>query len=236
MLEVESLKTRIGDNEMHYLKAGDGLPVVFLHGGASDSRDWVVAMNTLCQSYALYAPDLPGYGRNDRTRRGRHLSEFIDFTRSFVQSLGLDSPTLVGHSLGGRVCLEIALRYPQGVGKLVLVDAAGLGDISRWGKLLHTSIWNTRRALKIPQPYPAILPEVGEAGQWNCMPRLPGLTVPTLLVWKRHDPYFPLSIPRKAKQLISEASLVVVPGYGHAPHKQNADYFNKYLRIFLDGG
>jgi pimeloyl-ACP methyl ester carboxylesterase len=119
---IQSLNLKIGERKAHYLKAGSGCPVVLLHGGASDSRDWTETMPALSQSYSLYAPDMLGYGLTDRDKPGYYLSEFVDFTFDFIQTLGLDSVALVGHSIGGRVCLEIALQHPEKVRRLVLID------------------------------------------------------------------------------------------------------------------
>lgn len=82
--------------------------------GASDCRDWLSTMDILSDSHTFYAPDLIGYGQSDKSKDGYYLSDFVDFTMQFTEVLGLRSSSLVGHSLGGRVCLEIALRYPKG--------------------------------------------------------------------------------------------------------------------------
>ncbi len=232
---IESLTVTVGGNQAHYLKAGSGTPVVLIHGGASDSRDWVGTISALDMSYQFYAPDLIGYGQSDRTKSGYYLADFVEFVMGFIQALNLDSPVLVGHSLGGRICLEISLRYPERVSKLVLIDAAGLGGLSRLGRLLHIMFWAERKLLRRPQPYPEILPEDGEGWHWLCLDELPELKVPTLIVWKRHDPYFSLSVPRKAKKLMPDARLVVMPGYGHAPHKQDVEVFSRVLKDFVDG-
>jgi pimeloyl-ACP methyl ester carboxylesterase len=220
----------MGDYQAHYLKAGSGPPVVLIHGGASDSRDWVATMATLSHRYSLYAPDLIGFGLSDRTKDGYYLSDFSEFIIKFVEILGLEHPVLVGHSFGGRLCLEVALRHPERVSKLVLVDSSGLGKVSRLGNVLLTAFWVIRKTLRHPQPYPKFLAKEGEDTHWLCVDELPELKVPTLIVWKRYDLYFPLSIARRAKELIAGAHLVVLPGYGHAPHKQD----NSLLLDFLD--
>ena len=104
----ESKTGKLGDCRVHYLKAGCGSPVLFLHGGASDSRDWLGTGEALSRSYSLYAPDLPGFGLSDKPKDAYHISDFIEFILGFIRELNLDSPVLVGHSLGGRLCLEIA--------------------------------------------------------------------------------------------------------------------------------
>jgi len=151
---IESLKLRVDGQPAHYLKAGSGPPVVLLHGGASDSRDWVGTMTALNQSYSLYAPDLIGYGLSDRSKEGYYFSEFSEFVMGFIEALGLEKPFLVGHSFGGRLCLEIALRHPEKVSKLALVDAAGLGKVSRLGNFIFIAFWAIRQVLRLKPEAP----------------------------------------------------------------------------------
>ena len=148
--------------------------------------------------------------------------------------LGLENPALVGHSFGGRLCLEIALQHPENVYKLVLVDAAGLGRVSLGGNIVLAAFWAIRRLLRRRQPYPQFLAREGEDTNWLCIDELPNLRTPTLIIWKRHDPYLPLAIARRAKSLIPGAHLEVLPGYRHAPHQQNSEAFISLLLDFLD--
>ncbi|MFH1169566.1 MAG: alpha/beta hydrolase [Chloroflexota bacterium] len=230
---IESLRLKVEGHEAHYLKTGSGPPVVLFHGGASDSRDWLPVMSLLCQRYSLYAPDILGYGLSEKDSCGYHISDFIDFSVGFIQALGLECPVVAGHSLGGRICLDIALHHP--VRGLVLVDTAGFGRITPWGSLLNVSAWVVRRVLGRPQPYPKFLPDDGQDARWLCLERLPELRVPTLIVWQRFDPYMPLATAIRASQLIPGALLAVLPGYGHAPHKKDVRAFSQILAGFLDG-
>jgi pimeloyl-ACP methyl ester carboxylesterase len=231
---IESLKLKVNDVQAHYLKAGSGPPVMLIHGGASDSQDWVGTMAALSHRYTLYAPDLIGFGQTDRNKEGYYLSDFSEFMLGFIEALGLEHLVLVGHSFGGRLCVDIALNHPEKVRKLVLVDAAGLGNVSKFGNVVLIAFWVIRKLLRQRQPYPQFLTRDGEGNPWLCIDELPGLRTPTLLIWKRHDPYLPLTIARRAKELIPEAHLVILPGYGHAPHGQNKDAFNNHLLDFLE--
>ena len=231
---IENLQTNVNGYRAHYLKAGAGPPVVLLHGGASDSRDWLYTMTALSQRYTLYAPDLLGFGRNERKSEGYYLSEFSNFIMGFIDTLGLEQPVLVGHSFGGRVCLDIALQHPEKVGRLVLADAAGLGKVSRFGTVLLTGFWIARNLFRISQPYPKFLAREGDDPAWACVEELPNLEVPTLIIWKSRDLYYPVSIARRAAELIPEARLVIVPGLGHAPHGRTNREFNRHLLEFLE--
>jgi pimeloyl-ACP methyl ester carboxylesterase len=227
---IESLELKIGKRQAHYLKAGSGPPVVLLHGGASDSNDWRETMTALSQSYSL------GYGLTDRDKSSYYLSEFVDFTLDFIQAVGLDSSVLalVGHSLGGRICLDIALQHPEKVRKLVLIDSAGLARLARWGRFLGAAAFFIRRALGRPQPYPMFLNKDGEDKDWRCLDKLNRLKVPTLVIWSSRDPYYPLKGALQAKKLMPEARFEIFPGYGHAPHAKNREYFNNLLLSYLD--
>jgi len=233
---IEGLKLNVDGHRTHYLKAGGGPPVVLVHGGASDSRDWFDTMTSLAHRYTLYAPDLIGFGQNERSEDGYYLSDFSDFLLEFINTLQLEKPALVGHSFGARVCLDVAFQNHELVRKLVLVDASGLGKVTRFGSALTTVFWALRKLFRRPQPFPRFLAKEGDDYDRVSIDELARLTAPTLLIWKRLDPYLPLSIARRAEKLIPGSRLEVLPGYGHAPHQQNSQAFNRLLLNFLDGG
>ncbi len=230
---IPGFELEVRGHRTYYLKAGSGPPVVLLHGGASDSRDWLGTMAALAGRFTLYAPDLIGFGRSDRKEDGYYLSDFIEFTEEFIETLGLDSPDIVGHSFGGRVAAGVAVRDRVRVRRLVLVDASGLGKISGFGSALFTGFWALRKLLRQPQPFPRFLAKEGEDYNYIGEDALRSLEAATLLIWKRYDPYMPVSLARRAERLIPGARLEVLPGYGHAPHGQNSVAFNHLLLEFL---
>jgi pimeloyl-ACP methyl ester carboxylesterase len=230
---VENLTTTVNGAKAHYLKAGSGPPVVLFHGGASDSRDWLETMEALAHSYTVLAPDMIGFGQSDRSKPGYYLSDFTEFATGFIHELGYDSQALVGHSLGGRVCLEIALLHPEKVRQLVLIDTVGFGRLARWGMYIGAFMYWLRRFLRMPQPYPRYLKHVHEDREWMCLDMLPQLKPPTLLIWNERDPYYSVSQAARAVELIPDAHLEIFPGYGHAPHMKSRERFNSLLLDFL---
>jgi pimeloyl-ACP methyl ester carboxylesterase len=231
---VETLTLKVGDDSIFLRKAGEGPPVLLLHGGACDSADWVETMVPLSGSYTFYAPDLVGYGQSDRNRDGYYLSDFTDSTKGLIEALGLDSPlVIVGHSLGGRVALDIALNHPDRVRKLALIDTTGFSRLARWGSFLGTMAYLIRRLLGRPQPYPRFMMENGAVPDWVCLDRLPELKMPILILWNRRDPYYTVKGALRAKELMPQAQLEIMPRYGHAPHRTERDSFNKLLAAFL---
>jgi pimeloyl-ACP methyl ester carboxylesterase len=232
--DIESLWLNINGHRTHYLKAGSGPPVVLVHGGASDSRDWIDTMASLSRRFAFYAPDLIGFGQSQRNKTGYYLSDFSDFILEFIDALKLENPALVGHSFGARVCLDTALKSREQISRLVIADASGLGRMSWLGSSLFTFFWALRKVMGRPQPFPRFLAKEGDDYNNVSDETLRGLTTPTLIIWKRYDPYMPFKIARRAERLIPGSKMVVLPGYGHAPNKQDRDEFNKILVDFLD--
>jgi len=230
---IESRRLEVNGRRIFYLKAGSGPPVVLVHGGASDSRDWLNTMAALSGRFSFYAPDLIGFGQSDRDEKGYYLSDFSDFLLGFIDTLQIRNPVLVGHSFGARVCLDVARRHREKISKLVLIDASGLGKISLLGNALFTFFWALRKLLGRPQPFPRFLAKEGEDYNWVGDEELRSLRASTLLIWKRHDPYMPVSLARRAEKLIPGARLEVLPGFGHAPNKQNINAFTRVLLDFL---
>jgi pimeloyl-ACP methyl ester carboxylesterase len=230
---LESLRLKTGDDVIHYLKSGTGPPVLLLHGGACESSDWVETMTALSDRFTFYAPDLVGYGLSDRNKAGYLLSDFVDSMLVFMETLGIESCDIVGHSLGGRIAVEIALRNTQKVRKLVLIDAAGFSRLALWGSFLASLAWAARGALRRPQPYPRFLIGNGENPHWLCLDKLSALQNDTLIIWNRRDPYYSVAGAFKAQKIMPRSELKVFPGYGHAPHRSQRELFNSLLLEFL---
>ena len=118
----------MGSLRVHHTQGGRGTPVLFIHGlGSSGYLEWRFNLEPAAARHRVYAPDLPGFGRSEKPRARYGISYFTRFIDRYMEDRGLQSAAVVGASLGGRVALELALKYPQRVRKLVLVNSLGLG-------------------------------------------------------------------------------------------------------------
>lgn len=107
-----------------YLQAGDAGPVVLmLHGWGAFKELWWSTLRDLGRDHRCYAIDFPGHGKSP-SGRASTMSDLAEVVASFCDDLGLDEIVLMGHSMGGSVACELALRRPDLVRRLVLVDAA----------------------------------------------------------------------------------------------------------------
>jgi len=123
---------------IHCLLAGsDGPPLLLLHGGGIDpaSFSYKHAIGPLAREHRVFAPDWPGYGESEGPDAGYTMGFYTGFLSRLLESLALERASLVGLSLGGGAALGFALRSPERVDKLVLVDSYGLGGDVPWGRL-----------------------------------------------------------------------------------------------------
>jgi pyruvate dehydrogenase E2 component (dihydrolipoamide acetyltransferase) len=120
-----------GGRRIRYLEmgAGDGPPVVFIHGFGGDLYSWQFNQEALAEDHATYAIDLPGHGGSSKDLGGghMHIGAFASAVIAFMDAKEIAKAHLVGHSLGGAVSLDLALNHPDRVASATLVCSAGLG-------------------------------------------------------------------------------------------------------------
>jgi pimeloyl-ACP methyl ester carboxylesterase len=117
-----------GGFRTHYVVKGEsgGRPIVFLHGFGSCTYTWRLNLPALAaKGFRVYAIDIKGFGLTEKPRDGAyHLAAFTRQLLHFLDAMKLDRPILVGNSMGGAIITRLALRYPERVGGIVLVDSA----------------------------------------------------------------------------------------------------------------
>jgi pimeloyl-ACP methyl ester carboxylesterase len=125
-----SLQTvRIHGHEVAYCSAGsDGPVLVLLHGLAGCSAGWAGLADRLGDRYRLIAPDLLGHGQTAKPRGDYSVGAYATGVRDLLDVLGVERATLVGHSFGGGVAMQLAYLCPERAERLVLVASGGLGD------------------------------------------------------------------------------------------------------------
>jgi pimeloyl-ACP methyl ester carboxylesterase len=132
--QVRRETVRIHGHRVAYRVAGDpSLPVLMLiHGITSSSATWDPVIPALAEHVHVLAPDLYGHGGSEVPRADYSLGGFATQIRDLLDSLGHESATIVGHSLGGGVAMQFAYQYSEHCDRLVLVDSGGFGrEVSR---------------------------------------------------------------------------------------------------------
>jgi 4,5:9,10-diseco-3-hydroxy-5,9,17-trioxoandrosta-1(10),2-diene-4-oate hydrolase len=112
---------------VRYLKAGDGPALLLLHGVGDSALDWQWLMPIVANRYTLYAPDLPGTIALQEPDADYSAERTARFAMAFLAKLDIQRAILVGNSFGGLAALHMAVKFPERVTALVLIDSAGLG-------------------------------------------------------------------------------------------------------------
>lgn len=142
----------IGGVETYVVDAGDGPPILLIHGYGDTADGWRRVVPGLLKDHRVVALDMPPFGRSDSPPRGKLLDFYSEFFPNFLDELELDQATVIGHSLGGAVSLRLAIENPHRVDRLGLVAPAGLGNAPPWWwhALTAKALW--QGALAIPSP------------------------------------------------------------------------------------
>lgn len=147
LLDVRGIPTFLYD-------AGDGPPVVLIHGYGDTADGWRrVVPGLLRAGHRVIALDVPPFGRSGEPQEPRLLEFYKQFFPELFERLEVDSATVIGHSLGGAITLHVALARPDLVNRMGLVAPAGLGKAPPWWWHLlagYEPLWKT--ALAIPNP------------------------------------------------------------------------------------
>jgi 2-hydroxymuconate-semialdehyde hydrolase/2-hydroxy-6-oxo-octa-2,4-dienoate hydrolase len=120
-----------GGIQTSYLEAGAGQPVVMLHGsgpGVSAMANWQHNIGALSQRFRVLAPDIVGFGATQRPDDIVYsLRTWTDHVWAFLDAHGINKTAIVGNSLGGRIALQMATDWPDGITKMVLMGTPGVG-------------------------------------------------------------------------------------------------------------
>jgi len=260
MSNIHSKKIKVGGLNIHYLTGGHGDPLVVIHGGSDGARAWKKTMVELSRNYTIYVPDLPGFGYSQKIDGNYYVPELVDFVEEFSHNLGLDSFHLMGHSLGGGIALTYALKFPDKVKKLVLVNSMFLGkEIALWVRFLSApalirSIGAATLAVlrgvkwvadlllapgKFVSPVSRTSIHLGskvttlKEQTMVLVHRLSEIMVPTLVVWGAKDPILPVSQAYAAAELIPDCQVKVFEDGGHSVYREKIAEFSQLLRRFL---
>ncbi|MAZ19925.1 alpha/beta hydrolase [Roseovarius sp.] len=242
-------------------RAGQGLPLVLVHGYLGGSAQWASEIEAFCDRFDVIAPDLPGYGAASDEPGCDRIEAMADRIIELLDGLGIGDFLLMGHSMGGMIAQEIAAKTGNRVTKLILYGTGPLGlmpdrfepiQLSR--ERLRTdgvaktierigATWFRQGAAAAGFP---LLAQIGaQANQqaalagldamaaWDGRPALTRLTMPTLVVWGHDDQSYRWPQVETLWKTLPNATLSVIPGASHAAHLEKPRLFRATLEDFL---
>jgi pimeloyl-ACP methyl ester carboxylesterase len=184
---------------LYYEIHGAGRPLVLLHGGLGSGEMFEPIMPQLAERHQVVAPDLQGHGRTADIDRPLDIRVLADDIAALIDHLGLDRPDVVGYSLGGGVALQVAVRHPGKVRRLVAVSANVRRDaipavmLEQQAQVSGAAVEFMKdtpmyqvyqRVAPRPEDFPRLLNKIGEAmsKDFDFSEDVRGLKVPTLII------------------------------------------------------
>src|SRR5712664_2304310 len=139
---IQSRFANVNGARLHYLIAGQGDPVVLLHGYAETSHMWLPLVPKLATSHTVIAPDLRGAGQSSTPADGYTKAAMARDIHALTQKLGYERIRIVGHDIGLMVAYAFAAQYPDEVDRIVLMDAF-LPGVGKWRDVwLMRDLWH----------------------------------------------------------------------------------------------
>ncbi|BCL78040.1 dihydrolipoamide acetyltransferase [Ktedonobacteria bacterium brp13] len=237
-------KTVIVNGQLvHYYCTGQGEAVILIHGLCGSSLWWDRNVATIAEHYQVYMIDLPGFGNMRHARKQFTIHNCSAYIHAWMQAIGLAAAHLVGHSMGGYICMTLALQHPEQVRSLVLIDTIGIPLHRSVIQMLWPLVKDAVRTA--PTFWPILCYDALRAGPitlWRAAQEIVALDATTtitsiktslLLLWGKNDNLVPLTSGEKIHTMIEGASLVILPKANHISMYEEAQTFNEELLSFL---
>lgn len=244
----------INNHQIYYQKLGRGPDLIMLHGWGNDVSSFWGVTELLKEDFKLWLVDLPGFGRSDTPKYPFNTADYANIVEELTHSNEIQNPTLLGHSLGGRIAIYLA-SHLKGVrlNKLILEASAGIKpkrDIFKTliypvAKLSHLipNIFNLKEKLRI-MFYRSLKSDYINAGDMkqtlknileeDLTDDLSKIKTETLLIWGEKDSTKEASLKngKKMYQLIKNCRLEVLDDVGHFPHIEQPAKFAQLIKDF----
>ena len=236
--------------ELHWEEAGEGEPLLWIHGGMGGGSDWRYIFKEPPSGYRLLAPDLRGHGASTNPSGSFTFRQCAADLRAWLRHLELPRVKAIGLSGGGITALHMATAQPALMESMVLVSAppyfpAQARAIERQfseAMVGGAEMERMRQRHRRGEPQIQQLFEVarGFADSYDDVnftpPYLSTITAETLIVFGDRDPLYPVSLAFELHAAIPRSYLWVVPGGGHGPvFRDAAPRFVETALAFLGG-
>lgn len=248
---------------VEYAEAGrpGGEPVLFLHGYTDSWFSWAAVLERLPDSIHGLAPSQRGHGDSERPGCCYAVEDFVADAVAFLDAVGVDEATVVGHSMGSFIAQRVAIDHPRRVRRLVLVGSYTHAannvvlDLAELVETLEDPVPEAfvrdfqRSTLHGPVPDPFLETVVSEsrklparvwrdalAGMLAADNRqdLSRIQVPTLILWGVRDLIFDRAEQELLWASIPQATLRLYSDTGHGLHWERPEPFVRHLAAFLE--
>lgn len=233
---IEVMTIDVNGTTTHYHDINPDMPhpVIFLHGWANTSDVWLPIAKKLPPTFRYLVVDLPGFGRTHFIDGSPSVPEYTQFVIDFINKLNLKKPILFGHSFGGQISLDLALKQPELISALVLLSPAGIGLHQRFQNF-RTRVIRTLDYIEAKTNLPLTKPLLQKIGsseyatairehrellhnilRYDMTTEIYKIGLPIQLLWGSEDKVIPLNRYHLLR-FLPQAHISVIPSIGHLP-------------------
>lgn len=224
-------------------------PVLILHGWGQSLMNWTLVANKLSEKNRVITLDLPGFGSSSLPPKPYGVKEYSPFLKNFTRKIGLKDPVLIGHSLGGKIAINLSSNVDF-ITKLILISPSGIGPkpflanvkiiifkilnpLFFWSpvtlkekfvKLFASEDYKLSGNLK--ETFKKIVNQNVEKDAQK-------ITIPTLIVWGENDKELNPKNSKLLKRLIKNSVIRIVWGAGHSPNIEVPDKLSNLLSEYI---
>ncbi|OLF51694.1 alpha/beta fold hydrolase [Pseudomonas chlororaphis] len=230
---------------LYYSKIGHGSPVVLLHGGLGNADYWGHQVRALAARHTVISVDSRGHGRSTRDARPYGYDLMADDVIALLDQLKIPRADIVGWSDGAILGLDLAMRYPQRVGKVFAYAAntrtsgvkEGVENNPTFAAYIERAGQEYTRLSPTPKEYQAFVEQISH--MWASQPNwsdadLAKIKTPVLIVDGDHDEAIKREHTEYMAATIPGAGLLILPNVSHFAFLQDPGLFNAALEHFLD--
>ncbi|MRT93641.1 alpha/beta fold hydrolase [Ancylomarina sp. 16SWW S1-10-2] len=263
--QLEKKTIDLNGYEVNYYESSnksDKETLVLVHGMGDDKNSFLQASKKLSEHYNLILPDLAGHGENEKKA---NLDYSIDgqatFLHSILEKLGIDKFNLVGNSMGGHTSAAYAIKYPNDVKNLILLNSAGLKlddhvVYTGFGKNIETdeefNALLSRVFYNVPElPSPikkhminqineskdfvdnTLVTAIKNGKYFNLKQDISKITAPTLILWGKHDKVVNFNAAEYFNDNIPISELQLIENAAHSPQMEVPDIVADAIHSFI---
>ena len=252
--ELKEKKVNINGIDVFYKIAGEGEPLLILHGWGAGSFSWMRIIENLAPNgFQLIIPDLPGFGKTSPPENAWDVGDYSNFVDKFIEEVGIKDASVLGHSFGGAIIMKMRNIH----GKIIFCDAAIIRrdrlsvrqKISRFlstvgGKIISKNSFAykffEKAAYFISGTYdyysanPIMKDVFKKVVEEDLSSLASEIKNPCLIIWGEKDKVTPIEDAYFLNTKIANSELKIIKGCGHNPHKTNFEELSEIIINYLN--
>ena len=251
-------KISINGLEINFKIAGEGEPLLILHGWGGSSGSWIRVQEILSKNgFKVICPDFPGFGKSKTPLYPWSVTDYANWLAEFANSQKLEKFFIIAHSFGGRVAIRFATLYPEKIKSLILCASAGIKPkpglktrlIYRLAKI-GNAIFTPKHLVRFRDgarnlfyvflrhhdyaKAQGIMKEtIKKVLDEDLLDDLPKIKTKTLIIWGSADRLVPVKYAHIFQEKIENSKLEILANIGHSPHLEVPEKLSEIIVQFI---